>query len=263
MRLYWEIARRGYRRYAAYPAATIAGVFTNTVFGFIQAYVMLAIFEQRAQIGDYDSTDVVTYVWLAQGMLMTVYIWGWFEVAQRVRTGDVATDLHRPFDFQFYWLAQDLGRAAYHALYRGVPPFILGALFFQLNLPESALTWLAFAVSLVLAVTISFAFRFLFNLASFWLVDYRGAAVLAMVVSTVFSGMIIPLVLFPDWLETLAWALPFAGMVQAPVEIFLRHVSGLEAVGLLALQAFWAVALLGLGRLAFNAGTRKLVVQGG
>ena len=263
MRLYWEIARRGYRRYAAYPAATIAGVFTNTVFGFIQAYVMLAIFEQRAQIGDYDSTDVVTYVWLAQGMLMTVYIWGWFEVAQRVRTGDVATDLHRPFDFQFYWLAQDLGRAAYHALYRGVPPFILGALFFQLNLPESALTWLAFAVSLVLAVTISFAFRFLFNLASFWLVDYRGAAVLAMVVSTFFSGMIIPLVLFPDWLQKLAWALPFAGMVQAPIEIFLRHVSGLEAVGLLALQAFWAVALLGAGRLAFNAGTRRLVVQGG
>ena len=90
-----------------------------------------------------------------------------------------------------------------------------------------------------------------------------GAAVLAMVVSTFFSGMIIPIVLFPDWLEKLAWALPFAGMVQAPVEIFLRHVSGIEAVGLLALQAFWAVALLGLGRLAFNAGTRRLVVQGG
>ncbi|HEV8249019.1 MAG TPA: ABC-2 family transporter protein [Gaiellaceae bacterium] len=263
MRLYWEIARRGFRRYAAYPAATIAGVFTNTVFGFIQTYVMLAVFEQRAEIGAYDATDVVTYVWLAQALLMTIYIWGWFDVARRVRTGDVATDLHRPFDFQYYWLAHDLGRAGYHALFRGLPPFVFGALFFDLNVPRSPLTWLAFVLSVVLAVAISFAFRFLFNLVSFWLLDYRGAGVLAMVVSTFFSGMIIPIVLFPDWLEKLAWALPFAGMVQAPVEIFLRHVGGLEAVGLLALQAFWAVALLGLGRLAFNAGARRLVVQGG
>ena len=115
----------------------------------------------------------------------------------------------------------------------------------------------------MLAVVVSFAFRFLFNLASFWLLDYRGVGVLAMAVSTFFSGMIIPLVLFPDWLWKLAWALPFAGMVQAPIEIFLGHAGGLEAVGLLALQAFWAVALLGLGRLAFDAGTRRLVVQGG
>ena len=263
MRLYWEIARRGYRRYAAYPAATFAGVFTNTVFGFIQTYVMLAIFRQRAEIGAYDATDVVTYVWLAQALLMTIYIWGWFDVAQRVRTGDVATDLHRPFDFQYYWLAHDLGRAGYHGLFRGVPPFVFGAFFFDLNLPRSPLVWLAFAMSVLLAVAVSFAFRFLFNLASFWLLDYRGAAVLAMVVSTFFSGMIIPIALFPDRLEKLAWALPFAGMVQAPVEIFLRHAGGLEAVGLLALQAFWAVALLGLGRLAFNAGVRRLVVQGG
>ena len=37
MRLDWEIARRGYRRYAAYPGATWAGVFTNTIFGLLQA----------------------------------------------------------------------------------------------------------------------------------------------------------------------------------------------------------------------------------
>ena len=57
IRLYWELARRGYRRYAAYPGATVAGVFTNTVFGFLQAYILLAVFEQRAEIGPYDRSD--------------------------------------------------------------------------------------------------------------------------------------------------------------------------------------------------------------
>ena len=263
MRLYWEIARRGFRRYAAYPGATVAGIFTNTVFGFLIAYILLAVFRERAAVGSYDATDAVTYTWLAQGLLMTVYIWGWYEVALRVQSGDVATDLQRPLDFQGYWLAQDLGRALYHALFRGVPPFVVGALAFDVRLPSDPFVWVFFLVSIVLAVCVSFAFRFLFNLAAFWLLDYRGPGVLAMVASTFFSGMIIPIAFFPDWLGTLAWSLPFAAMVQAPVEVFVEHARGLELAGLLGLQAVWAVVLLLVGRAVFAAGTRKLVVQGG
>ncbi len=263
MRLWLALARRGYQRYAAYPGATVAGVFTNTFFGFLQAYILLAVFRQRESIGSYDASDAVTYVWLAQGMLMTIYIWGWYDVALRVRSGDIATDLYRPVDFQLLWLTQDLGRAAYHGLFRGVPPFLVGALVFDLRLPSDAVLWLAFAVSVVLAVCASFAYRFLFNLASFWLLDYRGVGVLAMVASTFFSGMIIPIAFFPGWLETLAWALPFAAMVQAPIEIFLGHARGLELAGLLTLQLGWASLLLLAGRAVFAAGTRRLVVQGG
>ena len=263
IRLYWELARRGYRRYAAYPGATVAGVFTNTFFGFLQAYILLAVFEQRAEIGPYDRSDAVTYVWLAQGLLMTVYLWGWYEVAYRIGSGDIATDLYRPLDFQLYWLAQDLGRGAYHALYRGVPPFVIGALAFDVLLPDDPATWALFVVSVALAVTVSFAFRFLFNLAAFWLLDYRGVGVLAMVASTFLSGMIIPIEFFPDWLRAIAWALPFSAMVQAPVEVFLGNAAGLKLAGLLGLQAFWVVVLLLAGRAVFAAGTRKLVVQGG
>jgi ABC-2 type transport system permease protein len=263
VRLYWELARRGYRRYAAYPGATWAGVFTNTFFGFLIAYILLAVYEERDTVGSYDASDAVTYTWVAQGLLMTVYIWGWYEIALRVQSGDIATDLYRPLDLQAYWLAQDLGRATYHAVFRGVPPFLVGALVFDVRLPGDPHVWLAFLVSLALAVTVSFAFRFLFNLAAFWLLDYRGVGVLAMVVSTFFSGQTVPIAFFPDWLETLAWALPFAAMVQAPIEVFLEHVSGLELAGLLALQAFWAGALLLLGRLVLAAGTRRLVIQGG
>ena len=80
MRLYWELARRGYRRYAAYPAATWAGVFTNTIFGFMQAYILLALYRHRDHVGGYDASDVVTYVWLTQGMLAAVQVFGWTDL---------------------------------------------------------------------------------------------------------------------------------------------------------------------------------------
>jgi len=262
MRLDWEIAKRGWRRYAAYPGATVAGAFTNTVFGFIQAYVLLAVYRHRVDVGGYDAADTVTYVWLAQALIMTVFIFGWQEFALRIRDGSIATDFSRPLDPQRYWLAFDLGRAPYHFIFRGIPPFIVGALVFQLHYP-SPLDVLAFALSVTLAVVVSLGFRFLYNAAAFWLLDFRGVVTVALVLSLFFSGMIMPLPFFPGWLRTLAHALPFASVMQTPIDVYLGKHQGLGLLGTIAEQAAWAVVLLGLGRLALRAGTRKLVVQGG
>lgn len=263
MRLSWEIARSGFARYAAYPAATVAGIWTNTIFGFLQAYILLALYEQRTDIGGYDATDTVTYVWFAQALLMTVYAFGWTELALRIRSGDVAADLARPLNPLRYWLSFDLGRALYHLIFRGIPPFLIGMLVFDLRLPESPATWLWLAVSITLAVVVSLAYRFLYNLAAFWLLDYRGVMVIAITVSLLFSGFIIPLPFFPDWLETIARTLPFAAMVQIPVDIFLEQAQGAEVAQALAIQAMWAVVLLGLASTVLSAAIRRVVVQGG
>src|SRR3954471_11976908 len=197
VRLDWEIAKRGWRRYSAYPWATAAGVFTNTIFGFLQAYLLLALYRHRTDVGGFDSADAVTYVWLAQSMIMTVYIFSWWELALRVRDGSIATDLLRPLDPQRYWLAFDLGRAPYHFLFRGLPPFVLGALVFELRYP-SPLDAVAFVASLTLAVVVSFGFRFIYNSVAFWLLDFRGVVTLSTTIVVFFSGMAIPLRFMPD-----------------------------------------------------------------
>src|SRR4051795_8981018 len=157
MRLYLELARRGFRRAAAYPAATFAGVFTNTIFGFINAAVLLSIFHYREQAGGYDARDTVTYVWIVQGLLMPVAIFGWYELALRIHTGDVAIDLCRPLDVQIGGLAFDLGRASFDMVFRAVPPFVIGALVYDLRFPAAEVVPL-FLVSVAFAVAVSFAF---------------------------------------------------------------------------------------------------------
>lgn len=263
MRLYWEIARRGYRRYAAYPAATWAGLFTNVVFGFMRGSVLLALFQQRQEIGGYDAADAMSYTWLTQALLMTIYIWGWKELALRIRSGDIAVDLSRPLDVQLGGLAFDLGRACYHALFRGIPPLLVGALAFDLTVPASIWVWLAFLASVALAVAVSYAFRFLYNLPAFWLIDYRGVVSLAMLTATLFSGFIVPIALFPEWLAAIAHATPFPAMAQTPIDIAVGAIRGPAVLAALATQAGWLAGLLLLGRTVFAAGTRRLVVQGG
>ncbi len=262
-RLYLRFARSGFRRYAAYPAATWAGAFTNTVFGFIQAYILLALYEQRDEIGGYDAVDTVTYVWLAQAMIAAVQVFGWADLARRIRTGDVATDLVRPVHPLRVGLAFDLGRALYHVTFRGIPPFLVGAIAFDVEAPGSPLVLLAFGVSLVLAVCVSYAFRALYNLAAFWLLDDRGPRILGVTVALFFSGFIVPVHFFPEPLRLVATATPFPAMIQTPIDVFVGKLEGVEVVAGLALQFAWAGALFALAHAVFAGGTRKLVVQGG
>jgi ABC-2 type transport system permease protein len=263
LRLDLEYARRGYARYAAYPAAAIAGVFTNTVFGFLRAYVLIAVLAQRGTVGGYDTAGVVTYTWLTQGMIMTVFIWGWRELAFRVRTGDISIDLIRPVDPLRAGLAFDLGRATYHAVFRGIPPFLIGALFFPMTLPASPVVWILFLLSVVLAVVVSFGVRWLYNTSAFWLMDDRGVMIITATAMALFSGMMIPVSFFPAWLAAIANATPFPAMIQIPVDIFVGRLAGTDALAALAVQLAWALGLLVAARAVFAAGVRRLVVQGG
>jgi ABC-2 type transport system permease protein len=263
VRVYWEVAKRGYGRYATYRAATVAGVLTNTVFGLIRAYILLAVFRQRGTIGSFDATDAVTFTFVSQGLLMPMGAFGRREIAERIRTGDVVSDLYRPMDFQGYWLAHDTGRSLFQLLARGIPPVLLGALVFHLRLPAAPTTWLAFGTVLALGLLISFGLQFIVSLTGFWLIDDRGPNQLATSVQFFLSGMLLPIVIFPHWLGTIARSSPFAFLVELPVEVLLGKHPGVQVVPVVALGLTWTVVLFAAGRLMLAAATRKVVVQGG
>jgi ABC-2 type transport system permease protein len=263
MGLCWQIARRGFRRYATYRAATAAGIFTNTVFGFIRAYVFITLLKTAGDIGGYTLRDTLTYTFVTQGMLMTIYIWAWWEIALSIRSGDVVTDLFRPIDYQLYWLSQDLGRAAYHFLARGVPPFIAGAVVFDLYVPIDPATWGAFLLSVALAVCVAFAMRFMANLSAFWLLDYRGVSTLMAAAWTFLGGFWVPVTFFPEPLRAVAEALPFQATVQTPIDVYLGEVQGGRLARALLIQVAWAGVLLLAGRRLLAAATRRVVTQGG
>lgn len=262
MRTYAELARLAFRQQFAYRAATIAGVFTNSVFGIILASVMTGFYAsaEGPSVAGWSEREAVTLIWINQSLIMPVYIWGWWEVSHTIRTGAIATDLLRPTSWYGLWLSRDLGRAVAAILLRMVPTLTIGWLLFDIDLPASPATALAFPLVVLLATWVSFSLRLLANLASFWLIDYRGISVIFITLATFLSGMVMPIDFFPEPLRTIATLLPFQAVMMAPNHIYL----GKEPIPIvIAQQVFWIATLALVCHLVLLRGERKLVVHGG
>jgi ABC-2 type transport system permease protein len=262
MRLYWEIAVRSFRRATVYRSAYIAGLLTNAFFGAVMSFVFLAVYEAGGVVSGYNAVDAVSYVWLAQALISVGGGWIFWEVAENIRSGDVVSDLARPWSFYGYWLSRTLGERVFNLLVRGSLTYLIGVLYFRAYLPGPA-ELAGFTVAITLAMLVSFAYSFLVNLAAFWLMDVVGIGSIASLVMGFFSGFLLPLAFFPPWLASVAAALPFQAIVSVPAEIFLGKLQGQLLLDALLLQSFWAAVMTGLALLVLRAAVRKVVVQGG
>jgi ABC-2 type transport system permease protein len=199
-------------------------------------------------------------------MIMVVAVWNGGatdDLAERIKTGDVAVDLYRPASLLLWYLATDLGRATYHLVTRGLAPMVVGALLFPLRFPATPVQWGLFTVSVLLAVVVSFGIRMLVSASAFWLLDDAGPKQMNAVLAMFLSGLTVPLVLFPGWTRAVAMLLPWAAYLQAPADIFLGKSTGTGLWGTLGLQAAWAVVVLLLAAGVLRLADRKVVVQGG
>jgi ABC-2 type transport system permease protein len=236
------------------------------VFGFLRCYVLLAVAEGAAGglPAGYDAEQLATYVWVGQGLLSVIGIWGWTDLSDRIRTGDIAADLLRPVSPVVSYLAADLGRALYAMLTRLGGPLLAGALFFPLRTPTRWQTIPLFAVSVLLAVIICFGCRYLVNASAYWLHDARGPIMIWTLGSGVLGGLYFPLRLLPQEFVLALWlATPLPSLLQTPLDVIAERDGPALQAGLVAVQAGWVVVVLLLAGLVQRRAERRLVVQGG
>src|SRR5699024_1865187 len=147
---YLRLIAAEFRRQSAYRLALAAGIFTNGSFGLIRAGVLLgAVAGAGGSVGGYDARSALLYVLWGQALLGAIPMWGWNDIADRVRTGEIAVDLARPMDLQTYWWFRDIGRAAMQFLGRGLPILVLGSIVLRVPPPSDPLVHLAGIIGLL------------------------------------------------------------------------------------------------------------------
>lgn len=263
VRFYFEVARTAYRRQLIYRWANLAGLCTNVFFCFVLSSILIALYQARPTVGTYNLRDALSYSWATQAMIMVVLPFGWTELMQNIRTGEVVNDLNKPCDFSLYWCSRELGSAIYYFIFRGLPTYLIGLFIFHLEFSTNWRVWPVFLSCLILGAVCGVVFRVILNLTAFWILEARSVIVLGVAIAQICTGSYIPVVFFPGWLAKLVSWLPFNGMMNLPAQVFLHKISGPTLLFALALQLGWLLMLIVIVHRITAVATRRVVIQGG
>ncbi len=271
LRPYLAIVSARFRMLLQYRAAALAGLWTQFFFGL----VILGIYEAfyRSANGPQPMTfpQVVSYVWLGQALLAMLPWNADAELRAMVRSGAVAYELCRPVDLYGLWYARAVAWRTAPTLLRAVPMCLIasaglpliGLPEWRLAAPDSLTSAAAFAAALVCTLLLGCALTTLMNITLLWTVGGEGAVLLMTALVTFFSGMVIPLPLFPEWAQPIVRALPFGGLVDLPFRVFTGHIPPSGVIAVLGHQLLWTAVLVLIGRWMLSLGLRRVVVQGG
>lgn len=263
LRFYFEVAGTAFRRQIVYRWANLAGLCTNIFFALIVSYIIIALYNARPVVAGYDVHDTLRYTWMMQAILMVVLPFGFTDLMQTIRTGDVVTDLSKPCNFYLYWFSREMGKNVYYAIFRGLPTYLAGMLIFNLGVPLTWQSWLAFGWILPFGAMLGIAYRFLYNLVAFWIIEARSVVTFALTIAQFLTGSYIPLPLLPGWLQAIVNWLPFRGFMDLPVEVFLGKISGSSLWLEFGRQVGWLIVLTCLVQWLTQLARQRVVVQGG
>jgi ABC-2 type transport system permease protein len=263
MRAYRAILVSRFLSLLQYRSAALAGIATQLFFGLVRVMIYDGFYRSSSSPQPMTVDQVVTYIWLGQAMLLLVLFDVDKDVAEMIRTGNVAYEMTRPLDLYTVWYTRALSGRAAPLLMRSVPIFVVAGVFLGLKAPASLTGGLLFVLSSLGGLLLAASLIALMTVCMFWTISGEGINRLAAPAIFFFSGIVIPLPLFPDWIQSLLEVLPFRGLIDTPFRIYMGVLTGTAAAGALLHQMAWTIVFIFVGRMILLRGVKRLVVQGG
>ena len=182
------------------------------------------------------------YIWL---LIVQLWVSAWASpiIASDIRHGRMSPYLLKPIAYANFHLGGNLGAKLIMTV-TTVPLVIILAIVFKPTWPElSSFNWIIFGWTWALAGVIYFLTDLCVGCLAFWIEETSAVDSIYNVIHSIFSGILIPLVLMPPLVRALATFLPFRYSLSFPMEILLGKLTGAEQMLGLFLQAVFVVLL--------------------
>ena len=250
-----------FARLAAVQALTTRGELVGRlVFVAIILGVFSSLWRAVAEAGmplPVDRTAMVWYLavteWIVLSPLM-VHV----EIEADVRRGDIAYQLGRPYSYLASLVAHGLGALAVRAPLVGVAAFACAYGFTGRTPAASVFAWI---VPLGLAaMVVLYGLHVLTGLAAFAMGDVTPIFWVWQKLLFILGGLMLPLAIYPTWLQHLAWWTPFPAILAGPAGFVLGTGDGWSTAVRLGA---WGLVIALVAHVQLERATRTLQVNGG
>lgn len=250
------LTKMGLKKGLASKYALIFWLFSALISFAVQYFLWQAVLVGRP-LAEFRQT--ISYLVLMQ-LLTTVFPKVSYDLNDKVRTGDIALDLLKPFSVeeQLFW--EGVGYAVAKFALIGIVEFII--YLWLLNFQVSLLTILFIIVTAALAYVLYFELELILGTFSFYTYSIWGISTFKEAVLLILAGNIFPANFYPVVLKNIASYLPFeysfgaVGLLaQAPTWQLFGQV--------ITIQLLYILLFYYLSRLLLKHSITATVIQGG
>jgi ABC-2 type transport system permease protein len=212
-------------------------------------------------VGGLTTGELAAYyiVWTGvrnMNIVFTPYGWEW-----RIREGQLSGQLLRPLHPIHYDVAGFAGGKFVWILFY-LPIAVALTLVFDPTFDVRPLEIAVFLVAIWGAYLIRTFNQSALGLVTFWTTRVGALFQLYIMLELLLSGRLVPLTLMPDWVQTLAWFLPFQWTFYFPIQALVGEYSNARLAGGLGMQLFWTLVGIGVFSLVWRYAIRRYTAVG-
>ena len=217
--------------------------------------------ESGGTVGGLTTGELAAYyiVWTFvrnMNLVFTPYGWEW-----RIREGQLSGALLRPLHPIHYDVAQFAGGKFVWVLFY-LPIAVALTLVFNPTFDVRPLEIAVFLVAIWGAYLIRSFNQSALGMITFWTTRVGALFQLYITLELLLSGRLVPLTLMPDWVQTLAWFLPFQWTFYFPIQALVGEYSDAELLRGLGMQILWTAIGIGIFSLAWRYAIRRYSAVG-
>ncbi len=267
MKKYISLFRIRFINGLQYRAAALAGIATQFFWGFMEILLFKAFYESNPTQIPMEFNQLASYIWLQQAFLALFASWTLDnDIFKIISDGNIAYELARPANLYDLWFSKNLALRVSNASMRCLAILIVAWFLpepYRLTPPPNFLTFILFLITLILGLFVVVGFCMFVYIASFHTLNPMGIRLVAIGLTDLLSGSVIPFPFFPRAIQKVLELLPFGSIQNVPLRIYTGNISGNEIFPTIILQIVWVIVLVFLGKLWMNSSLKKIVVQGG
>lgn len=225
-------------------------------------YLWLAIYNSGQKVGDYTLSQIILYYLLLTILRLTISdgVGMGFQVSDEIKDGMITHYLLKPFSYPLEQFLKLLAQATVNALFIIPVLVFLGFIFKSLLTLPSGIQILTFLASSLAGLLFYYLIYFLSALSAFWIYKARSVIYGVIVVSNLMNGSLLPLDLFPNWLQTVSLYLPFQYLMFVPIQAYLGRINNWGQIIMLTL--LWITILITATAYAWRLGIKKFEAVG-
>lgn len=261
--LYLEFIRKSFQERFAYRLDFYISIFGTFLFLFLQINLWTALYSGENSVNTVTLSNMIDYIIISCLVTALTKSSVGNKIAEKIETGKIVSDFTKPLNFKYYLWSEDLGNNSFNALFITMPLCLVIGLINKFSLPSDPLFLMFFVVSFILGAMISFYINYLLGLFAFWLHTSWFITWFLAAFNGLFSGAVVPLWFYPDWLRMICDLLPFRFIFFEPISIYLGRYSSEMVYKLLLLQIVWVVLLIVVERVVWTRAQKHVFVNGG